>query len=120
MAVPLFNAVWLLFVVGQTMCRVCLSWSTSSRQILHRYMSRFFLLFFGGGQSEELVLLLMPSKYIVVTTSVSPSRHFLDLKSTCPCLSLLAALPAVFSAFHSHVVGVLNEPQTQLVISGFL
>ena len=120
MAVSLFNAVRLIFVAGHTMCRVCLSRLTSSQQILHRHMCHLFLLFFGGGQFEELVFLLMPSKYIVVTTSVSPSLYFLDLKSTCPCLILLAALPAVFSALCSHVVGVLNEPQTQLVISGFL
>ena len=79
MAVPLFNAAWLMFVAGHTMCRVCLSWLTSSQQILHRHMSHLVLLFFGGGQFEELVFLFMPSKYIVVTASVSPSRQRLDL-----------------------------------------
>ena len=80
MAVPLFNAVWLLFVAGHTMCRVCSSRLASSQQILHRHLSHLFL-FFGCGQFEESVFLLMPSLYIVTATSVSPSLYFLDLKS---------------------------------------
>ena len=119
MAVPLFNAAWLKFVAGHTMCRVCLSWSTWSQQILHRHMSHLFL-FFGCGQFGESVFLLMPSLYIVMATSVSPSLYFLDLKSTFPCRSLRAALSAVLFALCSHVVGVLSLPQTQMVISGFL
>ena len=80
MAIPLFNADRLMFVVGQTMCWVCLSWSVSSLQILHRHVSHLGM-FFGGGQFGELVFLLMPSLYMVMTTSVSPSLYFLDLKS---------------------------------------
>ena len=119
MAVPLFNAVWLIFLVGQTMCRVCSSRLTSSQQILHRHVS-FLVMFFGGGQFGESEFLLMSSLCIVMITSVSPSRYFLDLKSTCPCLSFLAALTAVVFALCSHVVGVLSLPHVQVALSGLL
>ena len=83
MAIPLFNADRLMFVVGQTMCWVCLSWSVSSLQILHRHVSHLGM-FFGGGQFGS-VFLRRACSYIVMTTSVSWSLYFLDLKSTCPC-----------------------------------
>ena len=110
MAVPLFNAAWLVLVVGHTMCRVCLSWSTSSRQILHRHMSHLFL-FFGCGQFGESVFLLMPSLYVVMTTSVSPSRQRLDLW----VLSLILSVRFLVSDPLSPVFLV---PHLQLVISG--
>ena len=83
MAVSFFNAVWLIFVAGHTMCRVCLSWSAFSQQILHRHVS-YLGMFFGDGQFGS-VFLRRACSYIVMTTSVSWSLYFLDLKSTCPC-----------------------------------
>ena len=112
MTVPLFNAVWLLFVAGHTMCRVCLSLLASSQQILHRHVSRFFL-FFGGGQFEASVFLLMPSLYIVMTTSVRPSRQRLDLW----VLSLTSSVRILPSDPLSPVFMV---PHSQLLISSSL
>ena len=86
--------------------------------MLHWHMSHF-VLFFGGGQFGSNFL-RMACSYIVMTMSVSWPLYFLDLKSTCPCRSLRAALSAVAFALCSHVVGVLSLPQTQMVISGFL
>ena len=120
MAVPLFNAVCEMFVAGRTMCRVCLSRSTSSQQILHRHMSHLLLLFFRGGQFGSLVFLVRPSSCIVTTTSVSPSRQRLDLKLTFPFLWASAYLFAALSALCSHVVGVLTLPHMQVASSGLL
>ena len=110
MAVSLFNAVWLIFVAGHTMCRVCLSWSAFSQQILHRHVSHLGM-FFGGGQFGELVFLLMPSLYMVMTTSVSPSRQRLDLW----VLSLILSVRFLIS---DPLSPVLLVPHLQLVISG--
>ena len=111
MAVLLFNAVWLIFLVGQTMCRVCSSRLTSSQQILHRHMSHLFL-FFGGGQFGLSLFLVMPSLYIVMITSVSPSRQRLDFW----VLSLILSVRLLLC---DSLGPVFLVPHTQIVASGF-
>ena len=101
-----------MFVAGHTMCRVCSSRLASSQQILHRHLSHLFL-FFGCGQFEESVFLLMSSLYIVMNTSVSPSRQRLDLWAFSLTLSV-HLLPS------DPLSPVFMVPHSQLLISSSL
>ena len=78
--------------------------------MLHWHELRFVLLFFAGGQFGESVF-FMPSLYMVMTTSVSPSRQRLDLWVLLLILSVRLLV--------SDPLGpVFLVPHKQLVISG--